>query len=154
MRPYADTNFFTRLYLPLIESGEAARLVARAQAEASPPLPVTWLHRLETINAFQLHVFTGKTRGQTRVTPEQAAAAQATFQTDLAQPSFLRSVQLGMPELEAQFEELALRHTAKHGFRNYDLLHVSSALILACEAFWSFDPKASRLAALEGLRVR
>ena len=107
MRPYADTNFFSRLYLPLLESDEAAQSVRRAQAEASPPLPVTWLHRLETINAFQLHVFTGKTRGQTRVTPEQAAAAHAAFRMDLAQPTFLRPVQLGLPELEAQFASFA-----------------------------------------------
>jgi predicted nucleic acid-binding protein len=154
MTPYADTNFFSRLYLPLVESEEAARLAGRAQAEASPPLPITWLHRLETMNAFQLHVFTGKTRGQTRVTPEQAAAAHATFRTDLTHLTFLRLVQIGLPELERQFEELALRHTAKHGFRTYDLLHVASALVLVCDTFWSFDPKASRLAALEGLRVR
>ena len=154
MRPYADTNFFSRLYLPLAEAAEAAQLMATAGAQSSPPLPVTWLHRLETINAFQLHVFTGKTHGQVRITPEQAAAAHATFQSDLAQPTFLRSAQLDLPELEAQFEELALRHTAKYGFRTYDLLHVASALVLACDTFWSFDPKASRLAAFEGLKVR
>jgi hypothetical protein len=154
MRPYADTNFFSRLYLPLSESEEAMRLVASAQDEASPPLPVTWLHRLETINAFQLHVFTGRTRGQTRVTPEQAAAAHATFRTDLAQPTYLRSVQMDLAKLEAQFEELALRHTARHGFRTYDLVHVASALVLVCDTFWSFDPKATRLADLEGLRAR
>lgn len=154
MRPYADTNFLCRLYLPAPESGEAARRLANAQAEAGSPLPVTWLHRLETINAFQLYVFTGNIRGQTRVTPEQAAAAQATFRTDLAHPTFLRSVHLALPDLEAQFEELALRHTAKHGFRTYDLLHVASALLLKCDTFWSFDPKASKLAALEGLPER
>jgi predicted nucleic acid-binding protein len=154
MIPYADTNFFTRLYLPLAESEEASRLFARAQAATSPPLPVTWLHRLETINAFQLHAFAGKQHGQTRVTPEQAAAAHAMFRTDLARPTFLRPVQVGLTELEAQFEELALRHTAKHGFRTYDLLHVASALLLKCDTFWSFDPKASRLASLEGLQVR
>jgi predicted nucleic acid-binding protein len=154
MRAYADTNFLARLYLPIVGADEAARLVASAQADESPLLPITWLHRLETINAFQLHVFMGKTRGQTRVTPEQAAAAQATFQADLAQPTFLRAVQLSLPELEAQFAELALRHTAKHGFRTYDLLHVASALFLRCDTFWSFDPKASRLASLEGLEVR
>ena len=153
MTPYADTNFFSRLYLPLVESEQAARWVERARAEASSPLPVTWLHRLETINAFQLHVFAGKARGQTHVTPEQAAAAHATFRADLARPTFLRPVQIGLPELEAQFEELALRHTAKHGFRTYDLLHAASALVLACDTFWSFDPKASKLASLEGLRV-
>src|SRR5579863_9126081 len=106
MSPYADTNFLCRLYLPLPESGAAVRLLAGAQAAQSPPLPITWLHRLETINAFQLYVFTGTTRGQTRVTPEQAAAAQATFRADLAQPAFLRSVQLGSAELESEFEEL------------------------------------------------
>jgi predicted nucleic acid-binding protein len=154
MNAYADTNFFTRLYLPLAESEEAWGLLARAQAAASPPLPVTWLHRLETINALQLHVFAGKDRGQARVTLEQAAAAHATFQTDLARPTFLRPVQISPPELEAQFEELALRHTARHGFRTYDLLHVASALFLRCDTFWSFDPKASRLARLEGLEIR
>ena len=154
MRPYADTNFFCRLYLSMAESEAAARLLAKAHELASPPLPITWLHRLEIINAFQLHVFTGKAPGQTRVTPEQAAAAHATFRADLAQPEFLRSVRLELPELEAQFEELALRHTAKHGFRTYDLLHVASALILAADTFWSFDPKASRLAALEGMETR
>jgi len=154
MKAYADTNFFSRLYLALAETAEATRLLASAQAEASPPLPVTWIHRLETINAFQLHVFTGRSQGQTRITPEQAAAAYALFQMDLAQPTYLRPVPLAMPELELQFEELALRHTAKHGFRTYDLLHVASALVLACDTFWSFDLKASRLAALEGLRIR
>ena len=129
-------------------------LVESARAKSSPPLPVTWLHRLETINAFQLHVLTGKTRGQTRVTPEQAAAAHATFQADLAQPTYLRPVRMDLPKLETQFEELAFRHTAKHGFRTYDLLHVASALVLVCDTFWSFDLKASRLASLEGLRVR
>ncbi|MBI4024534.1 MAG: hypothetical protein HY360_06100 [Verrucomicrobia bacterium] len=31
------------------------------------------------------------------------------------------------------------------------LLHVSAALLLGCDSFWSFDAKASKLAALEGL---
>lgn len=153
MSPYADTNFLCRLYLPLAESQEAIHVLAEAQSALSRPLPVTWLHRLETINAFQLYVFTGTTRGQTRVTPEQAAAAQANFRTDLAHPTFLQSVQLILAELESEFEELSLRHTAKHGFRAYDLLHVASARLLHCDIFWSFDPKALKLAALEGLHV-
>jgi hypothetical protein len=108
-------------------SRRAAGLLEDAQVALSPPLPVTWLHRLETINAFQLHVFGGKSHGHTRITSEQAAAAHATFRTDLARPEFLRSVELSLAELQVQFEELALRHTAKHGFRTYDLLHVASA---------------------------
>ena len=151
MKPYADTNFLCRLYLPMVESREAARRLAIAQAAGVSPLPVSWLHRLETINAFQLYVFTSNIRGQTRVTPEQAAASQAMFQSDLAHPTFLRPTYLNLAELEAQFEELALRHTAKHGFRTYDLLHVATALLLKCDTFWSFDLKAVKLGMLEGL---
>jgi predicted nucleic acid-binding protein len=154
MRVYADTNFFSRLYLRLPESHEALDLLEQAKQEASPPLPVSWLHRVELINAFQLHVFTGKLGGQTRITTEQASAAQAAFWTDVAQATFLRPVQIDFAELQSQFEELALRYTAKQGFRTYDLLHVATALLLLCDTFWSFDPKASRLASLEGLLVR
>jgi predicted nucleic acid-binding protein len=154
MKPYADTNFLSRFYLRLSESGEILDLLNQAESEATAPLPITWLHRMEPLNSFQLYVFAGKVGGQTRVTAEQAAAAHATFQADLVQKSFLRPVQIELPGLESQFEELALRHTAKHGFRTYDLIHVASALLLACDTFWSFDLKASKLASLEGLHIR
>ena len=154
MRPYADSNLFCRFYLRLSDSEEAGRLMETAGAEGNALLPVSWLHRLEIANALQLYVFAGKAGGNVRVTPEQAASAHATFRTDLSEGAFLRPVRIDLPELEAHFEELALRHTAKHGFRTYDLIHVASALILNCDEFWSFDPKASRLASLEGLRVR
>jgi hypothetical protein len=39
------------------------------------------------------------------------------------------------------------------GFRTYDLLHVLPALLLECDTFGSFDPKASKLASLEGLKI-
>lgn len=153
MNPYADTNFFTRVYLELPESAEADLLLAQAKEKQSSPLPVTWLHRLETINALQLSVFLGRSAGHTRVTLEQAAAALAEFRGDLEQGQVFRSIPLPLERLEQQFEELALRHTARHGFRTYDLLHVASALVLECDYFWSYDPKATRLALLEGLRV-
>ncbi len=115
---------------------------------------MTWLHRLEVVNAFQLHVFFARSPGQHFVTPEQAALAQANFRDDLTKESFIRNAVVPIGELERQFEELALRQTARHGFRTYDLLHVASALALKCDTFWSFDPKASKLAALEGLKIR
>jgi len=117
-------------------------------------LPLTWLHRVEIVNAFQLHVFLSRVAGQTFVSPEQAALAHANFRGDVQNAGFLRSVAIPAADLEKQFEELSLRHTAKHGFRTYDLLHVASALALKCDSFWSFDPKASKLAALEGLKGR
>jgi predicted nucleic acid-binding protein len=153
MIPYADTNFFTRTYLELEDSLKADVLIARARQKESRPLPVTWLHRLEFTNAIQLHLFVARTPGQIYVTPQQAALAQANFRADLEAQQFLYQASVALPALEHQFEELALRHTARHGFRTYDLLHVASALLLKCDTFWSFDPKASKLAALEGLKI-
>jgi len=112
------------------------------------------LHRVELLNAFQLHVFLAPEAGQTFISREQAALAHANFRSDAQSAEFLRAVPIPAAELEKQFEELSLRHTARHGFRTYDLLHVASALVLKCNGFWSFDPKASKLAALEGLKVR
>ncbi len=108
---------------------------------------------MEICNALQLHVFQGRGGGQKRVTPEQAAAALAVFRDDLQRRVLLRSVTVATADLEQQFEDLSLRHTAKHGFRTYDLLHVSSALLLGCDTFWTFDPKARRLAELEGFET-
>ena len=153
MRPYADTNFFTRAYLSLPESELVARLTERAERAGAGPLPVHWFHRIELCNALQLHVFQGRGLGQKRVTAEQASAALATFREDLARGRVLQAMPVATDDLERLFEELSLRHTAKHGFRTYDLLHVASALVLGCDTFWSFDPKASRLADLEGLET-
>ena len=153
MRPYADTNLFTRYYLEMTESAVVAALAEEAERRGAAPLPITWLHRMEVCNALQLHVFQGRSPGHQRVTMEQAAAALALFRDELNRQALLREAPLVSADLERQFEELSLRHTARHGFRTYDLLHVSSALLLKCDTFWSFDPKANKLAALEGLRT-
>lgn len=154
MIPYADTNFFTRAYLELEDSSKADLLISRAKQNESRPFPITWLHRLELTNAIQLHLFIARSPGQLFVTPQQAALAQANFRADLEAQAFIYQASISLSALENQFEELALRHTAKHGFRTYDLLHVATALVLKCDTFWSFDPKASKLAEFEGLKTR
>jgi len=58
---------------------------------------------------------------------------------------------LTLADVKPNFEKLSQRHTAKHGFRTYDMLHVASALTLQCTHFFSFDKKALDLAQLEGL---
>src|SRR4029450_7633433 len=94
MKPYPDTNFFTRLYLALPDSENADRLLEQAKAGRAEALPVTWLHRVETRNAFQLSVFVGRLPGQTRVTAQQAASALAGFREDLREGMFIRAVPL------------------------------------------------------------
>ena len=153
MKPYADTNFFTRVYLALPESSKADRLIEAARTGRSQPLPVTWLHRLELTNAIELSVWLGKQGGHPRVSAEQASIALATFQEDFKEGGFLQASAPDLGELEPLFQQLSLRLTAKHGFRSYDILHVASARLLACDHFFSFDERARKLARLEGLEV-
>jgi hypothetical protein len=153
MKPYADSNFLTRCYL-LTEEMPPPKDALEWLRAGGGALPVIWLHRLEVTNAFEQHVFAWRTLGQTRVTPEMAAASHSRFEEDFANPtSLLRAATVSLPDLERQFHELSRHHTARHGFRTYDLLHVSAALLLDCDWFWSFDDKANKLAALEGLKT-
>ncbi len=155
MRPYADSNFFTRVYLHL-EAGtaEAAALLKLVVPSQCTLLPLTRLHRLEVLNAFEMMAFQSARQGQHRITREAAAIAQATFRDDCREQTFLRLCTPPEAPVDRQYEELVLRHTAARGFRTYDLLHVAQALTLGCDTFWSFDEKANALAALEGLTTR
>ncbi len=146
---YADTNFLGRIYLERSESKRAEALLR----EHRPVLPVTWLLRLETTNAFEQAVFSGFGEDQRRIVPEFAAACHSWFRDDLREGTALRLSDISLSDVTQLFEEIALRHTARHGFRTYDILHVASALTLGCHTFWSFDKRASKLAKLEGLRT-
>lgn len=151
MKPYADTNFLMRLYLQQTESPHAARALQTPKLRR--PIPITWLHRMEFANALEISVWLGKQGTHPAVTPQQAAVALATFQDDLQSRTFLTAASPPMDELEQAFEQMSHRHTAHHGFRTYDVVHVASAILLGCNAFFSFDTKARKLAALEGLSL-
>jgi predicted nucleic acid-binding protein len=153
MKPYADTNFFTRLYLSLPESDQADRLVHMAKSGGASLLPVTWLHRMELANAFEFSVWLGKQGGHPRVTSQNAAVAHENFKDDLAAETFIGAETVEISALQAMFDETVARHTAKHGFRTYDILHVVSARLLGCDHFFSFDVRANKLAQIEGLKI-
>jgi predicted nucleic acid-binding protein len=148
MKVYADTNVITRFYLSA--EGEDVTSIGGGLSE---PLPVFWLLQAEVINAFEQSVFTGFGETRTRISAELASASQASFRDDLTKNITLRQVQLPEKKLMSEFESLALRYTAKHGFRTYDIMHVAAAICLRCDAFWSFDVKANKLAKLAGLKV-
>ena len=154
MKPYADTNVRTRLYLNLPETPAASALLRSAAEIAAERIPLTWLHRAEFANAVEIHVFLGQQGGHTRVTLEQAALAHSLFADDLHTAHVCAIADLSPDDLIPEVEALAHRHTARHGFRTYDLMHVASALLLGCDTFWSFDAKAAHLAELEGLKLR
>lgn len=153
MKVFADTNFFTNLWLDLRHTPEANSLFEEL-LEAELALPVTRLIRMEFTNALQRLVFESRTGTQDlRVTLETAMATRVTLEDELSRAVWAQWEELDEGMLEAAFDTLSHRHTAKHGFRTYDILHVASALILGCDTFWSFDERAKRLATPEGLRT-
>lgn len=151
---YADTNFFTTLYCPGPKAPEAESLNDQAAHQQAGPFPMTLLGRLEFMNALQQAVFATR-HGVPgfHITPEHALVLEVEFHEQLAEGKLLFHARVSEHELEQQFHTLVHRHTAKEGFRTYDILHVSSALVLGCDTFWSFDAKAKKLAKLEGLKV-
>jgi predicted nucleic acid-binding protein len=153
MRVYADTNFLTQLYIRRPESERAESLVASARTDGLNHLPITWLLLVETVNAFEQYVFLSRTVGTVRITVEQASVAHQGFKDDVQSGEFLIEKPVPLLELTNRCNEFARRHTARQGFRVYDLIHVASALLLGCEHFWSFDQRARKLAALEGLKL-
>ena len=153
MALYCDTNLLIRLYVELPDSAIALQQLGQHRRRGSAKIPITWLHQLETINAFEQLVFLTRNGDGMRMTPEKAALAAAQFEEDLADGHGLESTPLPAHDLIKQARQLAHRHTAKHGFRAYDVAHVATALLLECKEFWSFDAKATLLASLEGLKV-
>ncbi len=154
MIPYADTNFFTNLIAGLPKEMEARQLAHAIKRRLGVALPITWLIRMEVINALQQCVFLSRQgTQQLRVTAEMATVMEACFWDEMDEGTLFRPTALNHDSLEKVFRQLSYRHTAKGGFRTYDILHVASALVLNCDTFWSFDTKARKLAALEGLNV-
>ena len=152
MRAYADTNFFTAAHTTLERTAVALELMGKLRSSQSAPLPVTALLKMEFTNALQRCVFVSREGNQPlRITPEQVLLAEEAFIEELRACTVCRESPLALESLESTFEMLAHRHTAKWGFRTYDILHVASALVLGCDTFWTFDAKAKKLAKLEGL---
>ena len=85
-------------------------------------LPLTWLHRVEVTNAFSLLVFQSRAGRFPRVTSQQAAMALENFRELASGNSFAVNQPLYAADLEPQVVALSERHTARHGFRAYDLL--------------------------------
>lgn len=152
MRPYADTNYFTALICGGPHGPAAEGLQTAAAEQGGPPLPATFLLRMEVINAIEQQLFfTRSGVPGVHASPEMALLHEATFMDELQRGETMVPTDLGLALLEEAFCTLAHRHTARHGFRTYDILHVATALLLGCDTFWSFDAKAKKLAKLEGL---
>ncbi len=153
MKTYCDANAYLKIYLTMPEQEMAAAFLHSGNSADTWPLPVTDLLRLEVSNAIERMVFESRTSGQWRATPEMALVAHGDFEADLKNGSRMTHVPLTLADIETEFDTLVRRHTAMHGFRTYDVVHVASALKLRCRRFLSFDARANELARLVGLKT-
>ncbi len=150
MKPYLDTNFLLRAFLDYEDTELALKNLRRLRASKTS-CAITWLHRLEYGNALNLMVFQSRSGGTPHVTPENAAIANHDFEAALQPAGALREASLSTHDLTILGLSISARHSAHHGFRTYDIIHVASAVLLRCDAFWSFDTRANKLAEMEGL---
>ena len=153
MNVYVDTNALVRHYLGLGEQDHFAAVLTNSVSSDAAFVPVTEITRMEVSNAIERMVFETRHGGTARVAPEMALVAHGDFQADLEDGRLVRSVPLTLADIEMEFDTLVRRYTALHGFRTYDIIHVSSALKLKCRRFLSFDQKANQLARLVGLKT-
>lgn len=150
MTIYPDSSFLARYFLEPESLPEQMAVLKRQNRK----LPVFWLHRFEVVNAFFLYAFSSAAGSGTRVSREWAEVSRSLFLDALdSGQSALTEVSLAPSVLWRKFDELSLRYTARRGYRTYDLMHVSAALLWQCDGFWSFDGKANDLAKREGLKV-
>jgi hypothetical protein len=129
MSCYADANLLIRYFLNL-DDGASRKMLTEPGVMAAWPLPVTDMLRFEVRNGIERMVYDGQHLGRQRVSRGVADAAQAAFDDELRLGNLLANHPLTLREVEREFEMLALRHTARNGFRTYDILHVASALTL------------------------
>ena len=152
MRAYADSSFILRL---LIAEADSAAAIAAYRRVGLPPLFFLPLHALEVRNAILQRAF-----HQRRSLPNcrrqdiarERDAALDRLARFLARRAFL-DVALDMELVMVQATELATKHTERIGARAIDLLHVTSAMALQSEVFFTTDDRQAQLGKAEGLKV-
>jgi predicted nucleic acid-binding protein len=135
---YADTSFILPLYLADMHSSDSQRRMA-----SRPALFITPFQQAEVANAVFQHVF----RGQ--ISFQEGLLAFADFERDCAAGVWQWTAQPA--GIFSKSVDLARRHVPALGVRTLDTLHVSAALELKANRFWTFDQRQARLAEAEGL---
>jgi predicted nucleic acid-binding protein len=137
---YADTSFFVSLYVPDQHTPEARRRVA-----SGPALWLTPLHVAEWAHAIEQQVFRGS------ASRSEADRTIQLFHDDRSQGLWKEAA---VPERAFEVcAQLAHQYAARLGVRTMDSLHVSCALELKAEHFWTFDQRQAKLARAAGLRA-
>lgn len=143
MRAYPDTSFLFSLYAPQTHTPVAAAYFAALKE----PLCLTSLSRFELVNAMHLAIFR-------KALPAKAGALALEKFVANIESGCLMIVPCDWAAVHGRALQISTRHTAKGGYRGFDVLHVATALELGVKEFLSFDSRQSELAKAVGLKVR
>ncbi len=138
MNVYADSSF---LVSPYVQDAHKDDFLARIATR--PTVLLTPFHRVEIAHAIYLHHFYKK------VSSAVADRAWTAFAQDAAKGVW-NEVEMPARAWEIAVS-LARQYGSKFGVRTLDSLHVSCALELKAERFWTFDERQARLAEAVGL---
>ncbi len=141
---YADPSFLCSLYG---WDGNTRTAQATFERDARRPLFYTPWQRLELRNAVRLAVFKLKKSGQT--VPFQPGNVFKRITEDLS----IGRLRQETPDWDLTadlVEELSEEHTEKLGATTGDLWHVSAAMLLHADTFWTFDEAQCALARAVG----
>jgi predicted nucleic acid-binding protein len=139
---YVDPSALRSLYVHDARS----RALSRWRARHPGPLPITHHAQAELFNAFALGAFRGD------LSTSEVAAAVADYDSDVTAGRLVRA-DLSFRLTFDRAAALSLAYSPRLGTRALDVLHVASALELACRSFVTYDARQTALAQAVGLRV-
>jgi len=148
MSGFPDTSFLCSAY----REQEHSVIADEYMDALSTPLPVSTLLLFEFRNSlrFQQRLFLpDRSRGFSKTEAERMLRA---LQSDL-QSGRLEIVPVDWADVHVIAERLSATHTAAHGHRFADILHVATGIHLGVEVFLTFDDNQKRLAEAEGMAV-
>jgi predicted nucleic acid-binding protein len=115
-------------------------------ANISSPLPFTLFHALEVRNAFRLGIFRGL------LTAHQASAAWKNVQRDLRSGRLVNTT-VKWPSIFRLAARLSEQHSAIHGTRSLDIVHIATAKVMKIPEFISFDSRQRSLCSAMGFKL-
>ncbi len=140
MKTYVDTSFIVSLYVT-----DSHSIDSRQRVQTLSTVWWTPLHSAEWAHAIAQQVFRGT------LSPSEAQEMYRQLEDDRTDGPWL---EVGLPDRALDLcADLARRYGPKLGVRTLDSLHVTCALELKAERFWTFDERQAKLAKAEGLKT-
>jgi predicted nucleic acid-binding protein len=140
---YADSSFLVSLHRADAFHEDANTFMAKAGLS----LAFTPLHRIEVRNALRNAVAGGEMNRAER------NLAFRQIDEDLRDGLMVHTA-LNWTDVFRRADELSEAHSATHGQRTMDLLHVAAALDCGATIFLTFDARQRKLAKATGLKVK